>query len=361
MKRTGFEQHVAVFGESGSGKTTLISVFYGHQQAAKFSRVSGYSLLANDASQGNRLLKSYHLMEDNLLPPSTRYSQTVFSFGIRPRGLRKDAGLLLWHDYPGEWWTETREGEEGERKKEAFKALLCSDVALLLVDGQRLLANKEHYLPRLFKSFRDELSRQRDALIGKDSLLECFPRVWIICLSKADLFPGKDAEWFRTQVIKQASDELEALRDEIKSMVNMPDFVALGDEYLLLSSAKFDAETGQIQNPKKTIGIDLISPLAITSPLRHAKKWAKIECGGKKALMILAEAFRGVSTGWMRILPIVGSFFTLLDEELKGGTEKLRQIHEKAVEKGNAVDAVLSAFELRLTQNEAEKVYFGHK
>ena len=356
-KRTKFDQHVAVFGESGSGKTTLISVFYGHQQTAKFSRVAGYSLLAADTTQGHKLLKAYHQIEDDLLPPSTRYRHSVFSFRIRPDKLKKDAGRLLWHDYPGEWWSETRGGEEGERKKEAFKTLLCSDVALLLVDGQRLLEDKEQYLPRLFKSFRDELSRQRELLIEKDSFLECFPRVWIICLSKADLFPEKNVEWFRNKVVKEANEELTALRDEIKTMVNKPEFIALGEEYLLLSSAKFDPETGKIQDPKKTIGIDLISPLAITSPLRHAKKWVQIEVGGKKAALLLAEAFRGVTTGWMRILPIVGSFFTLLDEELKGGTQKLRQIHENAIEKGDAVEAILAAFQMRLSHPKTEKVY----
>ena len=358
--RSTFEQHVAVFGESGSGKTTLVSVFYGHQQAVAFSKAAGYNLIASDTTQGQKLLKAYHCIEDDLLPPQTRYRQTDFTFGVRPHGLRKDAGRLVWHDYPGEWWSETREGEEGQRKQEAFKSLLCSDIALFLVDGQRLKDNHEHYLPRLFKSFRDELSRQRQTMIEGDAKLQSFPRVWIICLSKADLFPGKDVEWFRSEVIKKACDEVEALREEISSMVAKPEFVSLGDDYLLLSSANFDSDTGKVSDPKITIGIELISPLSIMTPLHYAKKWAGIEIRSKKTATLLVEAFRGLTTGWLKWVPIVGRFFQLLDEQLKGGVAKLRQIHERAVEKGDAVEAVLAAFAIRLAAPETEKTFLSH-
>ena len=359
-RRSTFEQHIAVFGESGSGKTTLVSVFYGHQQAAAFSKAEGYKLLATDTTQGQKLLQTYHRIEDDLLPPQTRFRQTEFVFGVRPHGLPKDAGRLVWHDYPGEWWSETRDGDEGRRKQEAFKSLLCSDIALFLVDAQRLKDNHEHYLPRLFKSFRDELSRQRQTLTEGDKPLTSFPRVWIICLSKADLFPDKDAEWFRAEVLKKACDEVEALREEIRSMVAKPEFVSLGDEYLLLSSAKFDSETGKVQNSKKTIGIGLISPIAITAPLRRAKTWAGIETGSKKALVVLAEVFRALTTNWLQWLPFVSRFFELIDEELKGGVNKLREIQKRAVEKGDSVDAVLSSFLIRLSTPETEKTYLSH-
>lgn len=71
--RPSFEQHVAIFGESGSGKTTLLSVFYGSQQAAKFTKLHGYSLLADSATQGNRMLQAYHRIAEDKLPPATKY------------------------------------------------------------------------------------------------------------------------------------------------------------------------------------------------------------------------------------------------------------------------------------------------
>ena len=55
-----------------------------------------------------------------------------------------DALRLVWHDYPGEWFEEDVSGpEEAQRRVDTFKSLLGSDVAFLLVDGQRLLDNAE--------------------------------------------------------------------------------------------------------------------------------------------------------------------------------------------------------------------------
>jgi ABC-type dipeptide/oligopeptide/nickel transport system ATPase component len=235
-----FEQSIAVFGESGSGKTMLVSVFYGYQQSAEFKKRAGYSLLAEDTTQGQKLLQVYHRIEDDLLPHQTRFRQHSFAFGVRPHGLNADGCRITWHDYPGEWWTETRSGEEGQRKLEAFRALLSSDVALLLVDGQQLLEHQERYIPRLFKSFRDELARIGPSVTETGKKLASFPRVWIICLSKADLFPGKDVEWFKKEIHKQACDEMTSLREQIAVLVTRPECVTLGDEFLLLSSAQFD-------------------------------------------------------------------------------------------------------------------------
>ena len=49
-----------------------------------------------------------------------------------------EALRLVWHDYPGEWWQEdVSVPEEAQRRVDTFKSLLGSDVAFLLVDGQR--------------------------------------------------------------------------------------------------------------------------------------------------------------------------------------------------------------------------------
>ncbi len=56
-----------------------------------------------------------------------------------------DALRLVWHDYPGEWFEQDVSGsEETDRRIAAFRALLNSHVALLLVDGQKLLDNRGH-------------------------------------------------------------------------------------------------------------------------------------------------------------------------------------------------------------------------
>ncbi len=356
-KTSVFEQSVAVFGESGSGKTTLLSVFYGHQQSADFKKRAGYSLLAQDTTQGQKLLQAYHQIEDDLLPPQSRFRQHQFTFSIRPHGLNSDAGHITWHDYPGEWWTETRTGEEGERKTDAFRDLLSSDLALFLVDGQQLREHPDRYIPRLFKSFRDELDRVGSAVTEAGKKLSSFPRVWLVCLSKADLFPDRDVEWFRKEVLKQACDEIKMLRDQIASLVTKPECVTLGEEFLLLSSAKFDPSTGKISDPKQTIGIDLLSPLAVTLPLRWAKAWTNAEKGAKGVAAVMAEGLRGATLAWMKWLPFVGRFFQLLDEQAQGGVAKLREIQKNAVEKGDSVEAALAGLQAHLSSPGVERVY----
>jgi hypothetical protein len=47
-----------------------------------------------------------------------------------------------------------------------------------------------------------------DLLAGEDRLVE-FPRIWIIALSKADLFPDWDVHSFRDLVIWNAAEHIE--------------------------------------------------------------------------------------------------------------------------------------------------------
>ena len=153
--RPTIEQHLAVFGQSGSGKTTLLSAFYGWQQEPEFRIKSGYGVNAVDTSTGQRLLASYVKMAESFLPPPTRYSHEPVEFTIRARGLDGNAGKLVWHDYPGEWWTETKTGTEGNRKIETFRGLLKSDVALILIDGARLKRDNGIYIRDLIRGFRE--------------------------------------------------------------------------------------------------------------------------------------------------------------------------------------------------------------
>ncbi|MFW8623052.1 hypothetical protein ACOI1A_03710 [Corynebacterium glutamicum] len=65
-----------------------------------------------------------------------------------------------------------------------------SDVALFLVDGQRLhdyADDEERYLTYLFDSFTESLSQIKEAILEDGTPLQQFPRIWVIALSKADL------------------------------------------------------------------------------------------------------------------------------------------------------------------------------
>jgi GTPase SAR1 family protein len=357
--RTTLEQHLAVFGESGSGKTTLLSAFYGWQQEPAFRAKSGYGVNAVDTTTGQRLRASYLKMAESLLPPQTRYSHEPIEFTIRVRGLDANAGKLVWHDYPGEWWTETKTGTEGNRKLDTFRTLLRSDVALILVDGARVKKDKGRYIRELIRGFREELERQKEALVREGERLNPFPRVWILCLSKSDLFPEKKVFWFRDQVIEAAADELHELRHVIGEIIGGDQFKSIGEDFLLLSSAKFDSETGKVLNADQHVGLDMIMPLAIAMPIKKALTWSRAKEVGATSIHRLSGMFRSCTTNWLKYLPLVGNVFWLVDDTAKSGLQKLKDVEDAARARGDAVESVVAALAARLSDESTQNVYYS--
>lgn len=359
--RPTIEQHLAVFGQSGSGKTTLLSAFYGWQQEPEFRIKSGYGVNAVDTTTGMRLRASYLKMAESLLPPQTRYSHEPVEFTISARGLDANAGTLVWHDYPGEWWTETKTETEGNRKIETFRDLLQSDVALILIDGARLKRDKGIYIRELIRGFREELERQKEAFVREGERLYPFPRVWILCLSKADLFPDKDVFWFRDQVTAAAADELSELRHVIGQIIGGDQFKSIGEDYLLLSSAKFDSETGKVLNADQHVGLDMIMPLAIALPIKKALTWSRTKEVGVTWIHRFVEMNRSITTNWLKYLPVVGNVFWLIDDATKTILQKLKDVENAARQRGDAVETVVAALAARLSDESTRNVYYSSK
>lgn len=95
--------------------------------------------------------------------------------------------------------------EEAQRRIDTFKSLLGSDIALLLVDGQRLQDNtgeEERYLKSLLANFRNGLLTLKDDLLAEGKPLIEFPRIWMLALSKADLWPDLNVFAFRDLLIE---------------------------------------------------------------------------------------------------------------------------------------------------------------
>jgi hypothetical protein len=379
------EQHVAVFGESGSGKTVMVSSFYGAAQEPQNIEANRFHVIAENPSQGTQLSQNYLGMKNSAKAPSaTRFAATSYPFIVR---LREDAGSkrakgkpfdalrLVWHDYPGEWFEQDVSGpEEAQRRVEAFRALLSSDVALLLVDAQRLLENEgeeERYLKSLFTNVRNQLLLLRDDLLPDGKPLVTFPRIWMLALSKADLVPDMDVFAFRDLVLEKAGADIVALRDVIASLVDSDEALSVGEDFVVLSSAKFEA--GRIEVARR-VGVDLVLPLAAVLPLQRHVRWAQAAQVSRKVaaeLMSGAELVAaalgvvgGIATALLsrqnKLFGVLGAILGRLgpgvNDAAKLGGTKLAEAHARAVRKHDNLAAALLGFEMELARGERERV-----
>lgn len=378
-------QHIAVFGESGSGKTVLISSFYGAAQEHQFLKSSLFRVVADNVGQGTRLHKNYLGMRDSAqVPEGTRFSTTSYSFSIKlkdssakaAKGRPFDGLRLVWHDYPGGWFEEEVSGpEEAQRKVDTFRSLLVSDVALLLVDGQRLLDNvgeEDRYLKSLLSNFRNGLVSLKDDLLTDGKPLAEFPRIWIVALTKADLLPDLDVYKFRDLFIGKAGDDLTELRDVIAGLVEGNDALSVGEDFLRLSSAKF--EPGKIEVTER-VGLDLILPVAAIFPFEKYVRWAKekhlsanvvadlLESAGPLAAEILGKAI-SIADKLPRpigeLVRVIGGALTAkaLNDAAKLAAGALRERHAEAVAKSDNLAATLTGFKMDLEKGEDDRVLF---
>lgn len=368
------EQHIAVFGESGSGKTVMLSSFYGATQEPQYLQKSLFHVLPGDIGQGNRLHRNYLGMRNSArLPPPDRFAATSYSFslkfkdGAEGNGLNArpfDALRLVWHDYPGEWFEEDVSGpEEARRRIDTFKALLSSDVALLLVDGQRLLDNageEERYLKSLFGNFRNGLLTLKDDLLEDGKPLVDFPRIWIFALSKSDLLPDLNVFKFRDLLIERASDDIDELRKVIAGFVEASNALSVGEDFVLFSSAKFDTDKIEVA---ERVGLDLVLPLAAVLPFERHARWAQamhlpgklvenlLRGAGSLAASLLGKARMSGPLGLL--LNFVGP--DVVQEAANMAEDKLKEINAQAVAKRDFITATLTGFRMDLVKGEDAK------
>ena len=382
------EQHIAVFGESGSGKTVLVSSFYGPTQEGSYSN-DLWNLVADDTGKGNRLLKNYLGMRDEAKTPAhTVFEATTYYFSVKLKGgdvtSKKrpfDVLRLAWHDYPGEWWEVSPRGEEeANRRVDAFRSLLRSDVAILLVDGQKLLdyrGEEERYLKSLLANFRQGiLLLQDDLLNGEDVLVE-FPRIWILALSKADLFPEWDVNSFRDLLILKSHQDIEALRATLKDLVDTPEALSLGEDFMLLSSAKFELATADHEpveiDVTQQVGLDLILPVASLLPLERRVQWTERMDIPRRVLDSLADGadtlaeaiiggqLFGLDKALAKLFPKVSplvdkAVLPVLAAAAKATGAQLKQVNALAREKHDYLTATLTQFKMDLDQAVADKL-----
>ncbi len=386
-KRRVLEQHIAVFGESGSGKTVLISSFYGAAQEPQNIKKSGFNVVAVNPTHNTRLSRNYLGMKNSAQKPeATKFSSTSYAFTIQmkdaPGAKRAKAGQfdalsLVWHDYPGEWFEQDVSGStEAQRRLDAFKALLESDVAVLLVDGQKLLDNEGQevaYLKSLLTNYRHGLLSLKDDLLEDDKPLVVFPRIWIFALSKSDLLPNLNVIEFRDLMLEKAGADIEELRDVLDGLVESNEALSVGEDFVLLSSAKFNKDKIEVA---KRVGLDLILPIAAVLPLERHLRWAQT---GQVSRKVASYLLIGAST-LASALGVIGSLATKfqdnkgkgkfvravglllakfgpdLEDAIKKGNEKLVEADTKAVAKINNLATTLAGFGMDLDKAEEERI-----
>lgn len=374
-------QEIAVFGESGSGKTVLVSAFYGLAQESQKDKL--YWIFADDTGQGNTLYQNYLRMRDDEVTPlpdqfkATSYSFTISMRNEEEKGTRAkrdfDALRLVWHDYPGEWFGFDPTGEEKKRKVDTFRSLLSSDVAVVLVDGQKLLDNRgeeERYLKGLFTTFRNGFLSLRDDILDGGTSLDDFPRIWILALSKSDLWPDMDVIGFRDLVIAKAGQEITELRNVLAGYATAPEAMSFGEDFLLLSAAEFSPD--QIDLKKRT-GLELLLPFAAVLPFQRHLKWTKaalmpaqvvekaLGSGAVDIALLLADLVPAARP--LRRLRAARGIFSFLqnkdalDRAATVTEEKIREIGAKAREKHDFLAATISGFVLDIEAAEDNRVY----
>lgn len=378
------DQHIAVFGESGSGKTVLLSSFFGPTQEGSYANEL-WDVIADDTGQGNHLYQNFLGMRDSSTTPlANRFSATTYYFTVKLKGEHTDSAKkrpfdalrLAWHDYPGEWFEQSpSSAEEATRRIDTFRSLLKSDVALILVDGQKLKdfeGQEEQYLKSLLTNFRQGLLRLKDDLVTEDGRLVEFPRIWLLALSKADLFPQWDVDTFRDLIIRKTAPDVEKLRETLAEFIESPEALSMGDDFMLLSSAKFepsplDSDTPHIDVTQR-VGLDLVLPVASMLPLERRVQWSEQWNIPRKVLDSLAdgaESLAGVLTGktTSRLLdkvPRVGKVakaaIPVIAEAVRIAGPKLKEANEKAREKNDFLRATLTQFKLDLEQGRDDKL-----
>lgn len=380
------EQHIAVFGGAGSGKTILLSSFYGTAQQEPYKDDHLFNVVADDTGQGTRLYQIYLQMKNAArVPQATRFSSTSYSFAIKLRNWADtkatknkpfDALKLVWHDYPGEWFEGSVTGaEESQRRIDGFRSLLSSDVAVLLVDGQRLVENagqEDRYLKALFNMYSNGLSALQTGLLKDGKRLGKFPRIWVLALSKSDLLPDLKVADFRDLLIEKAAGDLNELRTVLAEFIQVPEALSVGEDFLLLSSAKFTDDKIELN---KRVGVELILPLAAVLPFERHARWSKtIHDGGKVMESLIGNATNMSGAAAMAAtllnkvklpgpLGLAQNALTvafssgLLEEAANIAGEQLKRINSAAVAKHDYLTATLTKFRMDLNKAEEEKIF----
>lgn len=184
---------------------------------------------------------------------------------------------------------------------------------------------------------------------------------------------------FRDLVIVKAADDIEQLRSTIAGMIVTPDALSIGEDFMLLSSAKFELKADSAEpveiDLKQRIGLDLMLPIASLLPLERRVLWEermKLPWKVAETLAdgadVIAAALAGVKfTGFEKLLRMVtknDAQAALVAKVLpvafvaaiKIVGSKLKEMNKDARAKHLYLRAMLTQFKIDLDQAGTENV-----
>jgi hypothetical protein len=188
-----------------------------------------------------------------------------------------------------------------------------------------------------------------------------FPRIWVLALSKADLLPELDVFKFRDLVVGRAADDLGELRKVLEGLVDSPDALAVGEDFVLLSSARFEPNRIEVV---ERIGLDLVLPLAAMLPFERHMRWVEQKHLAAKVVEDLlggAEALAATLIGKARLAGPKGRIAALVGRDLVSravnlGADQLRKMNADALAQHENMKAMLTRFGLDLDDGEEQRV-----
>jgi hypothetical protein len=199
------------------------------------------------------------------------------------------------------------------------------------------------------------------------------------------VLPELDVFKFRDLIRKNVADDLDELRKVLAALVESSDALSVGEDFMLLSSAKFEANRIEVA---ERVGLDLVLPLAATLPLERHVQWiAKKQLAPKvledllDGIEDLAAALLGAAkAGKFKVVASKAAQFarvgkvgkaagggagwgaaalaleSLLPAAVKLGGDKLKEKNKEARDKGDYMAAVLTSFRQDLEKGEENRI-----
>ena len=238
---------------------------------------------------------------------------------------------------------------------------MTSHVGLLVIDGEKYRKDGISCVRQQLDQFRNEIKRITRRAGQNGQPIEDFPGLWIIALSKADLFGDKfTAKSFCKDVVKGANEQLSGLAKAVDSD-------SFGKQFLLLSSV--DAEGNTVKDATKFIGLQLLAPLAMSTMLSKAAEDAAAESVPSGPAWWLGRAADAL--GWIDSLDdILPPKYQLISQLLKviavkdiidGTMDDYKQQQQEAAAKGKAIEAAVATMRMEMAHPDASKAYFENQ